>query len=116
MERVILSLMVRHDAEEAVKTYVSLFFPVFGESRILKMTYYGGDELEALRAGNDGGYHARAGRECQDHPFPALRAGDPRSERRGIIREFHRELFPLRQLRYPGADRLVLDGALAGRN
>ena len=49
MKRVILSLMFRHDAEEAVTSYVSLFSPLFGDTHILSVTYYGEDELEALR-------------------------------------------------------------------
>ena len=50
MERIRLSLMFRHEVEEAVKSYVSLFSPVFGDSKILWTTYYGEEELEALRA------------------------------------------------------------------
>ena len=47
MERIRLSLMFRHEAEEAVKSYVSLFYLVL---KILWTTYYGEEELEALRA------------------------------------------------------------------
>jgi len=49
MERIMLSLMFRREAEEAVKSYVSLFSPLFGDSKILAITYYGEDELETLR-------------------------------------------------------------------
>jgi predicted 3-demethylubiquinone-9 3-methyltransferase (glyoxalase superfamily) len=49
MERIILSLMFKRWAEEAVKFYISLFSPLFGDSKILSITYYGEDELEALR-------------------------------------------------------------------
>ena len=45
-----LALMFRREAEEAVKSYVSLFSSVFGDSKILWTTYYGEEELEALRA------------------------------------------------------------------
>ena len=62
MKRVILSLMFRHDAEEAVTSYVSLFSPIFGDTHILSVTYYGEDELEALRTVPEmtEEYHARA--------------------------------------------------------
>jgi predicted 3-demethylubiquinone-9 3-methyltransferase (glyoxalase superfamily) len=50
MERIMLALMFRREAEEAVKSYVSLFSSVFGDSKILWTTYYGEEELEALRA------------------------------------------------------------------
>jgi predicted 3-demethylubiquinone-9 3-methyltransferase (glyoxalase superfamily) len=42
-----LALMFRHEAEVAVKSYVSLFSPLFGISKILSVTYYGEEELEA---------------------------------------------------------------------
>jgi len=42
--------MFRHEAEEAAKFYVSTFSPIFGDTRILKITYYGEDELAALKA------------------------------------------------------------------
>ncbi|ACL16815.1 VOC family protein [Methanosphaerula palustris] len=50
MERIVLSLMFRDNAEEAVKFYLSLFSPIFGNSKIEWITYYGEEELEALRA------------------------------------------------------------------
>ncbi len=37
------------EAEEAVNLYVSAFSSAFGDSKILKTTYYGEEELEALR-------------------------------------------------------------------
>jgi predicted 3-demethylubiquinone-9 3-methyltransferase (glyoxalase superfamily) len=49
MGRIMLALMFRHEAEVAVKSYVSLFSPLFGDSKILSVTYYGEEELEALR-------------------------------------------------------------------
>jgi predicted 3-demethylubiquinone-9 3-methyltransferase (glyoxalase superfamily) len=49
MERVMVCLMFRHEAEEAVNFYVSTFFPIFGNTKILKITYYGEDEIEALK-------------------------------------------------------------------
>ena len=38
MERIMLSLMFRREAEEAVKSYESLFSPIFGDSKILAIT------------------------------------------------------------------------------
>ena len=37
------------EAEEAVNLYVEAFSKAFGDSKILKITYYGDEELEALR-------------------------------------------------------------------
>jgi predicted 3-demethylubiquinone-9 3-methyltransferase (glyoxalase superfamily) len=38
-----------HNAEEAVNTYVALFNDVFGDSKILKKTYFSENELEELK-------------------------------------------------------------------
>lgn len=44
-----LTLMFRHEAEEAVKFYISTFTPIFGNTKVLKITYYGEEELAALQ-------------------------------------------------------------------
>jgi predicted 3-demethylubiquinone-9 3-methyltransferase (glyoxalase superfamily) len=49
MKPIITCLTFKKEAEEAVELYVSVFSSVFGNSRILKTTYFGKDELEALK-------------------------------------------------------------------
>lgn len=49
MQPIATHLAFATQAGEAVNLYVSLFASVFGNSRILKTTYYGTEELEALR-------------------------------------------------------------------
>ncbi len=49
MTALTLNLMFRNNAEEAVKFYIAVFSPVFGNCRILKTTRYGEKELAALR-------------------------------------------------------------------
>lgn len=41
-----LNLMFQNNAEEAVTFYVDGFSPLFGNSRILKTTYYGRKNLQ----------------------------------------------------------------------
>lgn len=41
--------MLKREAEEVVKSYMSLLSPLFGDSKILSMTSYGEDKLKALR-------------------------------------------------------------------
>lgn len=50
MTTLTLNLMFRNNAEEAVKYYVSVFSSVFGNSRILKTTFFGDEELAVLRS------------------------------------------------------------------
>jgi predicted 3-demethylubiquinone-9 3-methyltransferase (glyoxalase superfamily) len=49
MQRVVPCLIFKKEAEEAVKLYVSLFDSIFGNSRILKTTYFGKEEIDALK-------------------------------------------------------------------
>jgi predicted 3-demethylubiquinone-9 3-methyltransferase (glyoxalase superfamily) len=49
MQAIVTHLAFARNAEEAVDTYVRLFESVFGSSRILATTYYGAEELQALR-------------------------------------------------------------------
>jgi len=49
MTALILNLMFRNNAEEAVKFYIAVFSQVFGTCRILNTTRYGEKELAALR-------------------------------------------------------------------
>lgn len=49
METITPSLTFKKEAEEAVKLCVSVFSSVFGNSKILKTTYFGKEELEALK-------------------------------------------------------------------
>lgn len=48
MQRITPSLTFANEAEEAVNFYVSIFAAVFGNSKVLNVTRYGEEELEAL--------------------------------------------------------------------
>jgi len=49
MQTIVPNLTFKKDAEEAVKMYVSLFDSVFGNSKILKTTYYSQEDIDAIR-------------------------------------------------------------------
>ncbi len=49
MKTITPCLTFKKEAEEVVKLYVSVFSSVFGNSKILKTTYFGKEELEALK-------------------------------------------------------------------
>ena len=49
MQTITPNLMFKKDAEKAVELYVSVFSSVLGNSKIIKTTYYGKEELLALK-------------------------------------------------------------------
>lgn len=49
MKTITLCLGFNKNLEEAVTTYVELFDAVFGNSKIIGRSYFGGQEIEALR-------------------------------------------------------------------
>ncbi|HPJ29834.1 MAG TPA: VOC family protein [Methanothrix sp.] len=49
MKRIRTCIAFNKEAEKAVNLYISAFSTAFGDSKVLKTTYYGEEELEALR-------------------------------------------------------------------